>query len=97
MIPGSDLLIRRVGVNARRTGLLSALRMMGADISEENPGEQGGEVVADLRVRHAPLHGIDVPSALVPDMIDEFPALFVAAALAAGTTRIAGAAELRAK
>ena len=97
VIPDSDLLIRRVGMNARRTGLLTALRMMGADISEENPGEQGGEAVADLRVRHAPLHGIDVPSALVPDMIDEFPALFVAAALAAGTTRIAGAAELRVK
>lgn len=97
VIPGSDLLIRRVGMNARRTGLVTALRMMGADISEENPGEQGGEAVADLRVRHAPLHGIDVPPALVPDMIDEFPALFVAAALAAGTTRIAGAAELRVK
>ena len=97
VIPGSDLLIRRVGMNPRRTGLLTALRMMGADISEENMGEQGGEAVADLRVRHAPLHGIDVPAALVPDMIDEFPALFVAAALAAGTTRIAGAAELRVK
>jgi 3-phosphoshikimate 1-carboxyvinyltransferase len=97
LIPGSNLLLRRVGMNSRRIGLLTALRMMGADISEESPGEQGGEVVADLRVRHAPLHGIDVPVALVPDMIDEFPALFVAAALAAGTTRIAGAAELRVK
>jgi len=97
VVPDSDLLIRRVGMNPRRTGLLAALRMMGADIREENPGEQGGEAVADLRVRHAPLHGIDVPAPLVPDMIDEFPALFVAAALAAGTTRIAGAAELRVK
>jgi 3-phosphoshikimate 1-carboxyvinyltransferase len=94
VIPGSDLLIRRVGMNPRRTGLLTALRMMGADIGEENPGEQGGEAVSDLRIRHAPA---DVPAALVPDMIDEFPALFVAAALAAGTTRIAGAAELRVK
>jgi 3-phosphoshikimate 1-carboxyvinyltransferase len=71
--------------------------MMGADIREENPGEQGGEPVADLRVRHAPLHGIAVPRSLVPDMIDEFPAFFVAAALASGTTRIEGAAELRVK
>jgi len=97
VIPGSDLLIRRVGMNARRTGLLTALRMMGADISEENPGEQGGEAIADLRIRHARLHGVDVPQELVPDMIDEFPALFVAAALAVGTTRISGAAELRVK
>lgn len=97
IIPGSDLLLRRVGMNPRRTGLLSALRLMGADITEQNPGEEGGEAVADLRVRHAELHGIDVPEALVPDMIDEFPALFVAAAAAQGTTRVSGAAELRVK
>ena len=97
VIPGSELLLRRVGMNPRRTGLLAALRLMGADIDEENPGEQGGEPVADLRVRHARLHGIAVPAALVPDMIDEFPALFVAAALAQGRTVITGAAELRVK
>jgi 3-phosphoshikimate 1-carboxyvinyltransferase len=97
VVPGSDLRLRRVGMNPRRTGLLSALRLMGADITEENPGEQGGEAVADLRVRHAPLHGIVVPVALVPDMIDEFPALFAAAALAEGTTTVTGAAELRVK
>ncbi len=97
LVPGSDLLLRDVGINPRRTGLLDALRLMGADITLENPRELGGEAVADLRVRQAPLHGIDVPEALVPDMIDEFPALFVAAAAAGGTTRISGAAELRVK
>ena len=97
VVPGSDLLLRRVGMNPRRTGLLAALRAMGADITETPAGEQGGEPVADLRVRHARLRGIAVPEALVPDMIDEFPALFVAAALAEGETRVAGAAELRVK
>lgn len=97
VIPGSDVSIRGVGMNPRRTGLLTALRLMGADISEENRAIRGGEEVADLRVRCAALHGIRVPGSLVPDMIDEFPALFVAAALAKGTTRIDGAAELRVK
>ena len=97
VVPGSDLCLRRVGMNPRRTGLLDALRMMGADITAESSGEQGGEPVADLRVRHTRLRGIDVPEALVPDMIDEFPALFVAAALAEGITRVSGAAELRVK
>ena len=97
LVPGSRLLLRGVGLNPRRTGLLHALRLMGADIREHAPREQGGEAVADLEVRHAPLHGIDVPRALVPDMIDEFPVLFVAAAGASGTTRVSGAAELRVK
>lgn len=97
VVPGSDLLLRRVGMNPRRTGLLAALRLMGADITESNAGEQGGEPVADLRVRHARLRGTAVPEALVPDMIDEFPALFVAAALAEGETTVSGAAELRVK
>ena len=70
---------------------------MGADIVEENPAIHGGEPVADLVVRHAPLHGIQVPEHLVPDMIDEFPALFVAAACAQGPTVVSGAAELRVK
>lgn len=97
VVPGSDLLVRRVGMNPRRTGLLAALRLMGADITEQSVGEQGGETVADLRVRYSPLHGVTIPTGLVPDMIDEFPALFVAAALASGTTRIEGVAELRVK
>ena len=97
LVPGSDLVLRSVGVNSRRTGLLPVLRLMGADIVETNRTEQDGESVADLRVRHAPLHGIDVPTEWVADMIDEFPILFVAAAAASGTTRISGAAELRVK
>lgn len=97
LVPGSELLLRGVGVNPRRTGLLTVLRDMGADIALEAPREVAGEPVADLRVRHAPLRGIDVPPAVVGDMIDEFPALFVAAAAATGSTRIRGAAELRVK
>ncbi|HVJ38264.1 MAG TPA: 3-phosphoshikimate 1-carboxyvinyltransferase [Stenotrophomonas sp.] len=97
VIPGSEVRLRAVGLNPRRTGLLAALRLMGADIVEENHGEHGGEPVADLRVRYAPLHGARIPEALVPDMIDEFPALFVAAAAAQGQTVVSGAAELRVK
>ncbi len=97
LVPGSELLLRQVGMNPRRTGLLHVLRLMGADIVEEAPSVQGGEPVCDLRVRHAPLHGIDVPTEHVPDMIDEFPVLFVAAACAQGATTVRGAAELRVK
>lgn len=97
LIPGSELRIESVGMNPRRTGLLIALRAMGADIREENRQEQGGEPVADLVVRHAPLRGIEVPVEIVPDMIDEFPILFVAAACAQGRTVVRGAAELRVK
>ena len=97
VIPGSHLRLRAVGLNPRRTGLLLALRAMGADITEENRSEHGGEPVADLVIRHAALHGIEVPESIVPDMIDEFPALFVAAACASGKTVVRGAAELRVK
>lgn len=97
LVPRSELVLRGVGLNPRRTGLLEVLRAMGADIREENRREQGGEIVADLIVRHAQLRGIDVPIEHVPDMIDEFPILFVAAAAAEGTTTIRGAAELRVK
>jgi 3-phosphoshikimate 1-carboxyvinyltransferase len=97
LVPGSRLLLRGVGLNPRRTGLLQVLREMGADIREHALREHGGEQVADLEVRHAPLHGVAVQPALVPDMIDEFPALFVAAAGASGTTRVTAAAELRVK
>ena len=97
LVPGSDLILRGVGINPRRTGLLQALGLMGADIAVLDARHEGGEPVADLHVRHAPLRGIDVPPELVPDMIDEFPILFVAAAAAAGTTRVSGAAELRVK
>jgi len=97
IIPGSELRLKQVGLNPRRTGLLHALRLMGADITEQNPAEQGGEPVADLLVRYAPLKGARIPEELVPDMIDEFPALFVAAAAAEGQTVVTGAAELRVK
>lgn len=97
VVPGSALLLRDVGMNPRRTGLLRALRLMGAQVAETNVRDLGGETVADLQVRHAPLTGIEVPEDLVPDMIDEFPALFVAAAAARGTTHVRGAAELRVK
>ncbi|WP_233842748.1 3-phosphoshikimate 1-carboxyvinyltransferase [Dyella sp. 2HG41-7] len=97
VLPGSELRLPAVGLNPRRTGLLEALRLMGADIRVENEGESGGESVGDLVVRYAPLHGIELPEALVPDMIDEFPALFVAAAVAKGRTVVRGAAELRVK
>jgi 3-phosphoshikimate 1-carboxyvinyltransferase len=97
LVPGSEMQLRRVGINPRRTGLLPVLRAMGADILAAGLREQGGEQVADLRVRHAPLRGIEVPVEHVADMIDEFPALCVAAACAQGTTTIRGAAELRVK
>ena len=95
--PGSELLLRDVGMNPTRTGVVDILRLMGADIGVENARLAGGEPIADLRVRAAPLHGIDVPEHLVPLAIDEFPVLFVAAANAAGRTRVTGAAELRVK
>lgn len=94
---GSDLLLEHVGMNPTRTGIVDILRLMGADIEALNAREVGGEPVADLRVTHAPLHGAIIPEALVPDMIDEFPVLFVAAAAASGVTTVSGAAELRVK
>jgi 3-phosphoshikimate 1-carboxyvinyltransferase len=97
IVPGSDLLLESVGVNPRRTGLLAALRLLGADVTEANLREQGGEAVADLRVRYAPLHGAALPAALVADMIDEFPVFFVAAAAAIGDSFVEGIGELRVK
>lgn len=97
LVPDSCLRLLRVGMNPRRTGLLHVLRAMGADIVEHPAGEQGGEPVADLVVRHAPLRGIEVPTEHVADMIDEFPVLFIAAACASGATTVRGAAELRVK
>ncbi len=97
IVPGSDVLLRDVGINPRRIGLLIALRAMGADIGEENPRRLGGEPAVDLRVRSARLSGIVLPAVLVPDMIDEMPVLFVAAAFAEGATVVSGAVELRVK
>lgn len=97
IVPGSDIIIANVGLNPTRTGLITALRMMGADIVEVNPRTVGGEPVADLHVRHAPLQAIEVPHDLAPSMIDEYPVLFVAAAFAHGRTVARGADELRVK
>ena len=97
IVPGSDLVIVNVGMNDTRAGIVHALRQMGGSIEELDPREVGGEPVADLRVRHSALTGADIDPALAPSMIDEFPVLFVAAALAEGTTRTTGLEELRVK
>ncbi len=94
---GSDLLLEHVGVNPTRTGVIDILQRMGADLTLENRREAGGEPVADIRVRYRPLRGIRIPEELVPLAIDEFPALFVAAACAEGETVLTGARELRVK
>ena len=95
--PGSELLLKNVGVNPTRTGVINILRAMGASIELLDPRESGGEPVADLRVRAAPLRGIEIPLEQVPLAIDEFPALFIAAACAEGETVLRGAEELRVK
>jgi 3-phosphoshikimate 1-carboxyvinyltransferase len=97
IVPGSDITVENVGLNPTRAGLFTALRMMGASIEECDARDVGGEPVADLRVRYAPLSGIEVPADLAPSMIDEYPILFVAAAFATGTTIARGAEELRVK
>ena len=94
---GSDVTLEHVGVNPTRTGVIDILKLMGADIELSNQREVGGEPVADIRVRSAQLKGIDIPEALVPLAIDEFPVLFVAAACARGRTVLRGAEELRVK
>jgi 3-phosphoshikimate 1-carboxyvinyltransferase len=95
--PGSEVVLRGVGVNPTRTGLLTVLREMGAGIQLERERVVADEPVADLVVRHASLTGIDIPPEVVPLAIDEFPAICLAAAMARGRTRIRGAGELRHK
>src|SRR5690606_34543853 len=97
IVPGSDLTIENVGLNPTRAGLFEVLRQMGGSIEELDRREVGGEPVADLRVRHSLLEGIEVDPTLAPSMIDEFPVLFVAAALARGRTTTSGLDELRVK
>jgi 3-phosphoshikimate 1-carboxyvinyltransferase len=97
LVPGSELTIENVGLNATRAGVVEVLRQMGGDITEVNARVVGGEPVADLLVRHSALRGIAVDPAAAPSMIDEFPVLFVAAALAEGRTVTSGLEELRVK
>jgi 3-phosphoshikimate 1-carboxyvinyltransferase len=91
------LVLRNVGMNPTRTGVIDILRLMGADIRMENARVSGGEPSADLRVRASALRGVRIPEALVPLAIDEFPVLFIAAAAAEGVTELRGAGELRVK
>ncbi|MEL7979120.1 bifunctional prephenate dehydrogenase/3-phosphoshikimate 1-carboxyvinyltransferase [Vreelandella titanicae] len=95
--PGSDITLEHVGINPTRIGVINILTLMGANLALENEREVGGEPVADIRIRYAPLKGIDIPEEQVPLAIDEFPALFIAAANADGVTRLRGAEELRVK
>lgn len=95
--PGSDLTIENVCMNPLRIGLIDTLREMGGDIEAANARSEGGEPVADLRVRASKLKGVDVPAERAPSMIDEYPILAVAAAAADGVTRLEGLAELRVK
>jgi 5-enolpyruvylshikimate-3-phosphate synthase len=91
------VVIEGVGVNPTRTGLLEMLALMGADLRLVNHRNAGAEPVADIEIRPAPLRGARIPERLVPLAIDEFPALFVAAACAEGETLVTGAGELRVK
>jgi 3-phosphoshikimate 1-carboxyvinyltransferase len=93
----SDLLLEHVGINPTRTGVIQILKLMGSDITLLNERYAGGEPVADIRVRSANLRGIRIPEELVPLAIDEFPAIFIAAACAQGETVLTGAEELRVK
>jgi 3-phosphoshikimate 1-carboxyvinyltransferase len=95
--PGSDLVLEHVGINPTRIGVINILGLMGADLTLENAHEVGGEPVADLRIRGSRLQGIRIPEDQVPLAIDEFPALFIAAACAQGETVLTGAHELRVK
>nr|WP_228050697.1 bifunctional prephenate dehydrogenase/3-phosphoshikimate 1-carboxyvinyltransferase [Pontibacterium sinense] len=95
--PGSDLTLEHVGINPTRVGVLNILKLMGADLELMNEREVGGEPVADIHIRYAPLKGIQVPEDQVPLAIDEFPALFIAACCAEGETVVSGAEELRVK
>ena len=97
IVPGSDIVIRQVGVNPGRVGLIETLREMDARIEMGPRRELGGEPLADIAVRAGPLRAVEVPAARAPSMIDEYPILSVIAACAEGTTRLHGLAELRVK
>jgi 3-phosphoshikimate 1-carboxyvinyltransferase len=97
LVPGSELVLEAVMTNPLRTGLLATLREMGASIEAIEKRDDGGEEIADLRVRASALKGVDVPAERAPSMIDEYPILAVAASFAEGVTRMRGLQELRVK
>ncbi len=97
IVPGSEVRIEGMMMNPLRTGLVTTLLEMGADITIEGLRQTGGEDIADLRVRGSLLHGVDVPEQRAPSMIDEYPVLAVAAAFASGPTHLRGLHELRVK
>jgi 3-phosphoshikimate 1-carboxyvinyltransferase len=97
IVPGSDIVVEGMMMNPLRIGLLTTLKEMGAHIEALDTRVEGGEEVADLRVRAGTLKGVDVPAARAPSMIDEYPILSVIAACARGTTRMRGLGELRVK
>jgi 3-phosphoshikimate 1-carboxyvinyltransferase len=97
ILPDSELRLPAVGMNTGRTGLLTTLRDMGANIEVSNERNEGGEPVADLVARSSTLHGVSVPADRAPSMIDEYPILAVAASCAQGKTVMHGLAELRVK
>ncbi len=98
MIPGSALLLRDVGLNETRDGIIHVLQAMGADLTLENRRMYGQEAVGDIRIRHGGcLQGIDIPAEWIPSLIDELPAIMALAAVSGGVTRIRGAQELRLK
>ncbi len=97
ILPGADVTITGVGVNPLRAGLITTLLEMGADLTLTNEREEGGEPVADIHVRGGALHGVEVPADRAPTMIDEYPILAVAAAVAEGRSEMRGLAELRVK
>lgn len=97
LVPGSELLIKDVGINHTRDGILEVLAAMGANINIENHRTIGGEIVGDLIVTSSHLHGVNINGDIIPRLIDEIPVIAVAMALAEGESRVSGAGELRVK
>ena len=97
LVPGSELLLKNVGINPTRDGILQAAKAMGADIQLLNPGKSNGEQTANLLITSAPLKGTEIGGALIPALIDEIPIIAIMAAFAEGTTIIKDAAELKVK
>ncbi|NND56292.1 MAG: 3-phosphoshikimate 1-carboxyvinyltransferase [Xanthomonadales bacterium] len=98
LVPDSDILLKNVGLNATRDGIVHVLRAMGADLTVQNPRCQGGEDVGDIRVRYSGrLNGLEIPLELIPSLIDELPVILALAAVSRGQTKLRGAQELRVK